>query len=96
MLDFRSNWQPEKWTSVTFKWLSCVSSGILELQGWTVEMDPDSDWVMTALLVSCPQPRFPYVWPDFPWDICFRMFLQIMFLHGTPVEEISLVVLSVV
>ena len=71
---------------------SALLSGILELQGWTVGMDPDSDWVMSALLVSCPQTRFRYVWPDFPWDICFRMFLQIMFIHGTPVEEISLVV----
>ena len=52
---------------------NCLHSikGILELQGWTVGMDPDSDWVMSALLVSCPQPRFRYVWPDFPWDICF-------------------------
>ena len=49
--------------------------GILELQGWTDGMDPDSDWVMSALLVSCPQPRLRYVWPDFSWDICFRMFL---------------------
>ena len=44
--------------------------GILELQGWTDGMDPDSDWVMSALLVSCPQPRLRYVWPDFSWDIC--------------------------
>ena len=49
--------------------------GILELQGWTDEMDPDSDRVMSALLVSCPQPRFHNVLPDFPWDICFRMLL---------------------
>ena len=52
-----------------------VMIGILELQGWTDEMDPDSDWVMSALLVSCPQPRFHNVWPDFPWGICFRMLL---------------------
>ena len=51
------------------------NNGILELQGWTDGMDPDSDWVMNALLVSCPQTRFRNVWPDFPWDICFRMFL---------------------
>ena len=49
--------------------------GILELQGWTDGMDPDSDWVMSALLVSCPEPRLCYVWPDFSLDICFRMFL---------------------
>ena len=30
---------------------------------------------MSSLLVACPQPRFRNVWPDFPWDICFRMFL---------------------
>ena len=53
----------------------CLQTGILELQGWTDGMDPDSDWVMSALLVSCPQPRFHNVLPDFPWDICFRMFL---------------------
>ena len=55
--------------------ITCLNTGILELQGWTDGRDPDSDWVMSALLVSCPQPRFRYVWPDFPWDICFRMFL---------------------
>ena len=38
-----------------------VVKGILELQGWTYGMDPDSDWVMSALLVSCPQPRLRYV-----------------------------------
>ena len=53
----------------------CSPDGILELQGWTDWMDPDSDWVMSALLVSCPQPRFRNVWPDFPWGICFRMLL---------------------
>ena len=55
--------------------LMFAMKGILELQGWTDGMDPDSDWVMSALLVSCPQPRLRYVWPDFSWDICFRMFL---------------------
>ena len=29
---------------------------ILELQEWTDGRDPDSDWVMTALLVACPLP----------------------------------------
>ena len=54
---------------------TCGEICSVELQGWTDGMDPDSDWVMTALLVACPQPRFLNLWPDFPWDICFRMFM---------------------
>ena len=67
-------WLKDTLSRTSGKW-NGINNGILELQGWTDGMDPDADWVMTALLVSCPQPRFHSVWPDFPWDICFRMFL---------------------
>ena len=55
-------------------WIQTVCKGYQQTKGF----DPHQD----QCSVGSDQPRFPNVWPNFPWDICFRMFLLIMFLHG--------------